>query len=186
MTTPAGDISQTCGRRMTDWGPWERAENLDRWTTGHGLAGQDAVGKSCSFCGSLHPDRFLELVADGWIIEPTDKNYKAYLKQPYTDAEKSARKATWLRSDAVAKATRELGTRDGKTAAQIDADLEDAWASGLGQLSDGRTVAKFYFQHLSPAQRNEFIALYNDGRMKVSGGGFYVAPYFTKPQEATP
>lgn len=44
----------------------------------------------------------------------------------------------------------------------------------------GWRFAKFYFQHLSGAQRAEFIALYNDHTMKVEGGSFYVMPYFTQ------
>lgn len=76
---------QTCPRRMSDWGPWERAENLDTWTTGHGVTGQDRVGLSCSFCGSLHPDKFMELVRDSWVVGPTDKNYKAYLGRAAAD-----------------------------------------------------------------------------------------------------
>lgn len=77
---------QTCPRRMSDWGPWERAENLDTWTTGHGVIGQDRVGLSCSFCGSLNPDRFMELVREGWVVGPTDKSYKAYLGRSAADS----------------------------------------------------------------------------------------------------
>lgn len=45
----------TCGRRITDFGPWERTENIDTWM----MVGAD---KKCSFCGSMHPDRVLELI----------------------------------------------------------------------------------------------------------------------------
>ena len=40
-----------------------------------------SLGLSCSFCGSLHPDRFMELIREGWNVGPTDKNYKAYLSR---------------------------------------------------------------------------------------------------------
>lgn len=68
---------QTCGRRMTDFGNWERAEGLDTWN----LIGKDRV---CSFCGSLHPDRVIELIKEhGWgVIGRTDKGYKFYVHQP--------------------------------------------------------------------------------------------------------
>jgi hypothetical protein len=36
----------------------------------------------CSFCGSLHPDRFMERIKAGEKLGPTDKTYKAYLDAP--------------------------------------------------------------------------------------------------------
>lgn len=124
--------SQTCPRRMGEPGPWEREEGLDRWETGHGTVDQDQVGLSCSFCGSLNPDRFLELVREGWIVGPTDKSYKAYLESPQ------------------------------------DPEVQ------------GRTHAKFYFQHLSREQQDQFIDLHNSRQMKIGHPGhFYVPPFFT-------
>lgn len=69
-------VKQTCPRRMTEFGPWDRAENLDEWDK----VGDDTV---CSFCGSLHPDRVLELVREHgpWVIECTTKSYKWYLRR---------------------------------------------------------------------------------------------------------
>lgn len=41
---------------------------------------------------------------------------------------------------------------------------------------DGR---KFYFQHLSPKDRQKFIKLYNKGKMNLAYPGyFYTQPYF--------
>lgn len=38
---------------------------------------------------------------------------------------------------------------------------------------------KFYFQHFSEAQMKRFIELFNERRIRFSGGiGFYVFPYF--------
>lgn len=34
---------------------------------------------TCSYCGSLHPDVFMQALKDGAILEPTTKGYKAYL-----------------------------------------------------------------------------------------------------------
>lgn len=34
---------------------------------------------TCSYCGSLHPDKAIELMSDGVQVTPTDKNYKMYL-----------------------------------------------------------------------------------------------------------
>lgn len=73
-----GPWPQTCPRRFSDLGPWEREEGLDTWDIReqmhHGLR-----ARHCSFCGSLHPDDFMERVEQGWLVGPTDKNYKAYL-----------------------------------------------------------------------------------------------------------
>lgn len=38
----------------------------------------------CNYCGSLHPDRFMEMVKNGAEIGPTDKNYKVYLDSART------------------------------------------------------------------------------------------------------
>lgn len=66
----------TCPRRMNEMGPWEREEGMDRFKKGGGLAGQEM---SCSFCGSMPPEDFMQAVRDGKEIGPTDKNYKAYV-----------------------------------------------------------------------------------------------------------
>jgi len=75
---------QTCPRRMTDFGPWEREENLDRWRSGTSFAkyANDPTFRNCSFCGSIDPEQFLDFVAQGWVVVPTDKDYKAYLGRP--------------------------------------------------------------------------------------------------------
>lgn len=122
------DPKQTCPRRMQEYGPWEREEGLDSWSTSSRRSGEQTP--FCSFCGSLHPARFLELIAEGWRVEPTDKNYKAYLR-----------------------------TR------QDDASL---WT-------------KFYYQHLSGEQQQEFIDLYNSRQMVLAEPGhFYVLPFFIR------
>lgn len=65
---------QTCPRRMTDFGPWDREEGLDHW-----VMYKDEELLHCDFCGSMHPDDFLKFLRDGIELGPTDKNYKAYL-----------------------------------------------------------------------------------------------------------
>lgn len=177
------DQRQTCPRRMGEYGPWQRDEGMDSWTTGHGMAGQDVIGLSCSFCGSLNPDRFMELVRDGWEVGPTDKNYKAYLRQPLTAEEEAQQKADWIQRDATARAVHEIGERDGKTPEQIAADLDQQW--GKYPHSSGGPEAKFYYQHLSQEQRDEFIELHNTRRMRISyPGHLYVLPFFAGPATA--
>ena len=102
--------THVCPRRAENPGPW-KYDTTDTWTTGRGLIGQDDVGPSCSYCGSLHPDRFMELIRDGWIVGPTDKNYKAYLARPYTADEIAARKARWFESACGVMARSSLRTR---------------------------------------------------------------------------
>lgn len=63
----------TCPRRMNELGGWERTEGLDR-------IDED---RTCSFCGSLTGDAFMERVRAGETVSPTDKNFKAYLDQPW-------------------------------------------------------------------------------------------------------
>lgn len=72
----------TCPRRMIEMGPWEREENLDTWQ----LRGGD---RCCSFCGSLHPERFKEIVQEACRnpggpvkFSRSTKNYKWYVQKP--------------------------------------------------------------------------------------------------------
>jgi hypothetical protein len=80
--------TQTCPRRMQEMGPWEHGEGLDSWRE-DGRREVEA-GTFCSFCGSLHPEKFLELIAEGWVVEPTDKNYKAHLGRVRSAEERTA------------------------------------------------------------------------------------------------
>ena len=170
--------SQTCPRRMNEIGPWTREEGLDSWTTGHGVIGQDAIGPSCNFCGSLHPDRFMELVREGWVVGPTDKNYKAYLHRPLTDDEKAKRKTTWLRNF-TAEEMRTAAEARGESLEQAQAELEAYYDAQVAPTQASSTEAKFYYQHLSAEQQTEFIALYNEHRMAIGyPGHLYVTPFF--------
>lgn len=67
---------QTCPRRINELGPWEKKENVDYWR----MIGSDKV---CSFCGSLHPDRVIELIKKNGIqiVERSTKSYKWYIHQ---------------------------------------------------------------------------------------------------------
>lgn len=58
----------TCPRRMTEFGPWERKEKLDKFKQNR-----------CSFCGSVAPDKFMERVKAGEEVGSTDKSYKFYI-----------------------------------------------------------------------------------------------------------
>lgn len=62
---------QTCPRRMTEFGPWDRSANLDFWRN----------DSTCSFCGSLKPELLLQNMEEGIVtLGPTDKAYKLYVR----------------------------------------------------------------------------------------------------------
>lgn len=60
-----------CPRRVSEFGPWDRNAVDDAWTR----------DKTCSFCGSMHPDEFMRLAGSGTMLTPTDKDYKVYVVQ---------------------------------------------------------------------------------------------------------
>ncbi|MDN5920793.1 MAG: hypothetical protein L0I76_37780 [Pseudonocardia sp.] len=66
----------TCPRRMETPAPWADEQDADDYLPDHGLGTQ---GLGCSYCGSLPPDEFMEATRSGVLIEPTDKDYKAYV-----------------------------------------------------------------------------------------------------------
>jgi len=57
-----------------------KVPELDSWAPprneGRGI--NDTV-RTCSWCGSMHPDDFFAAIERGEEIGPTDKNYKAYV-----------------------------------------------------------------------------------------------------------
>lgn len=62
----------TCPRRIE--GPWAGDVGIDIWN----MIGED---KCCSYCGSLHPDRVIELIKElgSSIYGSTTKSYKGYI-----------------------------------------------------------------------------------------------------------
>jgi hypothetical protein len=101
----------------------------DWWSTSRGL-------RTCSYCGSLHPDDLFAAIEAGTCrqISGTDKNYKIYV---------------------------------------------DMGAAG------GSSHAKFYYQHFDEAQRDRFIALYNEKKLPLEPRfGLYVLPYFARQADA--
>lgn len=61
-----------CPRRVE--GPFKLPES-DEWRE----------DDTCSYCGSMKPDVVFALLEAGAEITPTDKSYKAYLKNPKKD-----------------------------------------------------------------------------------------------------
>jgi hypothetical protein len=65
----------TCPRRIEDGrgpgSPFAGSEEADVWTT----------KRTCSYCGSMHPDDVIRgMIEHSVELEPTDKNYKVYVK----------------------------------------------------------------------------------------------------------
>lgn len=159
----------------------------DRWEKGHGLVHQKNE-LSCSHCGSLHPDTFMELTRDGWILTPTDKNYKVYAEQPLSDEEKERRRLAWRKGWRPVAFSACQNSIPKPTPEDVEAELARMWVSvgqplvwGIG----GELQYKFYFQHLSVAQRREFVTLYNNDALTIGYPGyFYTLPFFCT--EASP
>lgn len=71
MTTEP--MNNDCPRRSSPRNPsvFKFDAEPDHWRT----------DRTCSYCGSMHPDDVIELVRSGNAeIVPTDKNYKAYVR----------------------------------------------------------------------------------------------------------
>jgi hypothetical protein len=173
----------TCPRRLEAPGRWRGDDGVDLWEYGRGLSGQDSAGPSCSYCGSLKPDRFMQLVSEGWWVDPTDKSYKAYLAQPLTDDQVAQARDRWMAGDFVAR-VRAAACAD--HADNVDQAVEHEWQQMPSASGHGQVVAKFYYQHLSSEQKDQFIELVNTKRMKIGiPGHFYVLPFFCTPARAT-
>lgn len=69
----------------------------------------------------------------------------------------------------LVKAGREIGPTDKNYKAYVD----------TSSLAEGRTSDKFYFQHFSKLEQEEFLSLYKARKILLSTPGFfYVLPFF--------
>lgn len=84
--TEPGEEYGPCPRRQ-EGGPWNM-DDRDRWVEsrwkGEGDWRLEWFPRSCSFCGSIHPDDALHLLDTGWEVGATRKPYKVYLEPPGT------------------------------------------------------------------------------------------------------
>jgi len=111
---------------------------------------------TCSYCGSLNPDTFMQRIKEGTVeVGPTDKGYKVYVKS--LSAEQPFKHTYRIDHDDTGDQTKWVWiTRDADN-------------------------SKFYFQHLSDEQKTEFVELYNEKCMKVGYPGYlYTLPFFCK------
>lgn len=111
---------------------------------------------TCSYCGSLDANIFMtRLEARDIEIGPTDKSYKAYLRN-----------------------------RGGAPLLQTyRACPPDSGCTGPKACTHWTTresdQGKLYFQHLSEDQQRRFIELYNERHLHIGQPGhFYTTPFF--------
>ncbi len=165
--------THTCPRRMNEFGPWEREEGLDEYNSRGGLVGQP---RSCSFCGSMPPEDFMEAVRTGCEIGPTDKSYKLYVKGIPRDGDPDEPRVLTVGShphDGL-RSWKEL-TRAEKKAERADASRRDYRDRYYNFTLWGPTVeGKFYTSHLSEEQGWEFHRLWQEHKINW---GYPGAPY---------
>ena len=80
-----GEAMEPCPRRRES-GAYQ-SDEVDRWATNRWKGGGDWrlewFPRSCSFCGSVHPDDAMRLIEEGWEPEvASGKRYKIYLHPP--------------------------------------------------------------------------------------------------------
>lgn len=111
---------------------------------------------TCSYCGSLNPDVFMAHLEAGDIeLGPTDKSYKVYVESKNGDDFRQEYRACPPNADCKGP------------------DNCEHWTSRPVKQT------KFYFQHLSEAQRTRFIELVNAKKVSIGYPGyFYVLPFF--------
>lgn len=142
--------------------------------------------RTCSYCGSMHPDDLFAAIEAGSVITPTDKSYKIYVDLPHPDAGKPCvlSSANFERiGDGWVKVTPE----------NINSlPLDDYQRTHFGDgkhwvqvtTRSDRHRAKFYFEHLTREEQQRFIDLLNAKKVALAVPGyFYVRPFFIAPPE---
>jgi hypothetical protein len=142
----------------------------------HFWRGGDARGavRSCSYCGSMHPDDFFDAIERGCEIGPTDKNYKVYVDYPDPRAGEQR-----IVSAITFEPREEERDRWIPVSEKECADLErDGW-SVEGKLYVQYTTRdqlhlKMYMHHLNRANADRLRALIEAGKVKIGyPGRFY-------------
>lgn len=153
--------------------------------------GKSRGHRSCSYCGSMHPDDLFAAIDAGTCqISGTDKNYKIYVDVPHPGAGEPCvlSSANFDFGDGAIKVTPE----NIDTLPLSDAQRKD-WRDDKGQREHWVRVtprpanahAKFYYQHFDDAQQQRFLDLYNEKKLPLEPRfGLYVLPYFARAAAA--
>ena len=166
MNEKHADVLFACPRR-SEGVPAFMKNDLDYWRD----------DDTCSYCGSLSPEKFFAAVVDGVEVGPTDKPYQAYLDPPNPNVGRVSKGGSTsgpvFKSGGVTlddRAPKDL-TDEEYRSGRYSRDIFSPEGPSLHH--------KFYFQHLSEVEMHRFIALHNDGTMKIGmPGHFYSRPFF--------
>lgn len=131
---------------------------------------------TCSFCGGWRPSRFLEAIAQGCEVTPTDKSYKLYIDVPDPDAGKMR---IYGSSNSVEKPSGDGWERWDNARAKADGwgekdDPDDNWML-IGPTPALKTM-KCYTNHFSEAQAVAFVELCETGKVKFKFPGHLYRP----------
>lgn len=132
---------------------------------------------TCDFCGGWRPSRFLEAIAQGCEVTPTDKSYKLYIDVPDPDAGKMR---IYGSSNSVEKPSGEGWERWSNERALaegggwLEKDEEENWML-IGPTPAFKTM-KVYTNHFSEAQAVAFVELCETGKTKFKFPGHLYRP----------
>lgn len=141
--------------------------------------------RTCSYCGSMHPDDLFAAIEAGSEVGPTDKSYKVYVDIPNPKAGQPS-----VRSSANFNAGKGFikVTPENIDALPLDKN-QRGYAMEPGReywvqpgIEAPREQGKFYFQHLSVEEQQRFIDLLNAKKINIGMPGyFYSRPFFIAP-----
>jgi hypothetical protein len=133
----AGRPPATLEEYRTKW--FVRGPSADLWLW------PGDVPRTCSFCGSLHPEDVLRLLAEGWEHERA-KSYKGYMHRP-----------GWAtKSAAFLASLRDLGREPGQ---------------GVPSVWEPTPPAKFYVMHFTAEQLQRLNELLRNSPPAPPDGG---------------
>ncbi len=136
---------------------------------------------TCSYCGSISPDRFLDAAAAGAKLVPTDKNYKVYIDLLEEHPDQLRWSGGSNGQDAPGRGWKRPFELTSEERAACEGDRVDLATYTWVYIKPRGPIrhAKFYFQHLDEAGKRRFIELLNNKALNVdTPGHFYVLPFF--------
>ncbi len=136
---------------------------------------------TCSYCGSLSPDRLFRAIAEKQKITPTDKNYKIYVTTKNLRAGQISIMGSSSSQEQPSDRWVLVTTKNLSTLPtwRMRGRVGD-WV--LLEPEPETIEVKFYFQHLSDEERKHFVELINDKKLNIDYPGyFYRLPFFCRP-----